>query len=179
MPCRDYLDYLDHLGFSIVAPAYSLRLIDRFLVENNIACIQQCDNRFWLELLAQHQGRVKANTLQIWRRTFHGLCRYLVRQGWIPENPVAAFPIPKLEHYRPYVFSIEELRRFFDCLQQQADDAPRSADFIPVSIPLRFLSSHLCLRIARLGSHPAHHSLTTRPSSAPCSFSPRSSSRIV
>jgi site-specific recombinase XerD len=120
---KDYLDYLDHLGFTLAAPAYSLRIIDRFLVENNIACIQQCDNRFWLELLAQHQGRVGARTLQSWRCNFHGLCRYLVRQGWIPQNPVAAFPIPKLEHYRPYVFSIEELRRFFDWLQRQADDA--------------------------------------------------------
>ena len=118
---RDYLDYLDHLGFSIVAPAYNLRRIDRFLVENNIGCMQQCDSRFWLGLLAQYQGRVKAKTLQNWRRTFHGLCRYLVRQGWMPENPVAAFPVPKLQPYRPYVFSIEELRRFFDWLQQQAD----------------------------------------------------------
>ena len=28
---REYLDYLDHLGFSIVDPAYNLRRIDRFL----------------------------------------------------------------------------------------------------------------------------------------------------
>jgi site-specific recombinase XerD len=119
---RDYLDYLDHLGFSIVAPAYNLRIIDRFLVKNNMACIQQCDSRFWHGLVAQHQGRVKANTLQSWRHTFHGLCRYLVRQGWIAENPVAAFPLPKLEHYRPYVFSSQELRRLFAYLQQQAED---------------------------------------------------------
>jgi len=118
---RDYLDYLDHLGFSIVSPAYNLRRIDGFLVENNVGCMQQCDSRLWLGLLAQYQGQVKANTLRHWRHTFHGLCRYLVRQGWMPENPVAAFSIPKLEHYRPYVFSIEELRRFFDYLQQQAD----------------------------------------------------------
>ena len=37
------------------------------------------------------------------------------------ENPVPAFPVPRLENYRPYVFSIDELRRFFDYLQQQAD----------------------------------------------------------
>jgi integrase/recombinase XerD len=46
-----------------------------------------------------------------------------VRQGWLPENPVAAFPVPKLDPYRPYVFSIEELRRFFDFLQQQTDQS--------------------------------------------------------
>lgn len=118
---RDYLDYLDHLGFSIVSPAYNLRRIDGFLAENNIGCMQQCDSRLWLGLLAQYQGQVKATTLRRWRHTFHGLCRYLVRQGWMPENPVEAFPIPKIEHYRPYVFSIEELRRFFDYLQRQAD----------------------------------------------------------
>jgi len=118
---RDYLDYLDHLGFSIVSPAYNLRRIDGFLAENNIGCMQQCDSRLWLGLLARCQGQVKASTLRCWRHTFHGLCRYLVRQGWMPENPVEAFPIPKIEHYRPYVFSIEQLRRFFDYLQRQAD----------------------------------------------------------
>ena len=118
---RDYLDYLDDLGFSIVSLACNLRRIDGFLAENNIGCMQQCDSRLWLGLLARYQGRVKGTTLRLWRNTFHGLCRYLVRQGWMPENPVEAFPIPKLEHYRPYVFSIEELRRFFDYLQRQAD----------------------------------------------------------
>ncbi|SRR5437867_6333006 len=120
---RDYLDYLDHLGFSTVQRAYNLRRIDGFLLENNIGCLQQCDSRLWLGLMAQYQGRVKANTIRLWRNTFHGLCRYLVRQGWMPENPVAGFPIPKLDHYRPYVFSIEELQRFFDWLQERADDA--------------------------------------------------------
>jgi site-specific recombinase XerD len=46
-----------------------------------------------------------------------------VRQGWIPQNPAAAFSIPKLEHYRPYVFPIEELRRFFAWLKLQAEHA--------------------------------------------------------
>jgi len=118
---RDYLDYLDHLGFSIVSPAYNLRRIDGFLAENNVASIEQCDTRLWLALVARYQDQVKARTLRHWRITFHGLCRYLVRQEWMRENPVQAFPIPKLEHYRPYVFSIEQLRRFFDNLQRQAD----------------------------------------------------------
>jgi len=117
---RDYLDYLDHLGFSIVGPAYNLRRIDRFLAENHVGCTQQRDSRLWLRLVAQYQGRVKANTLRGWRQTFHGLCRYLVRQGWMLENPVTAFTVPKPQHYRPYVFSTDELRRFFDLLQQQA-----------------------------------------------------------
>jgi site-specific recombinase XerD len=118
---RDYLDYLDHLGLSIVSQASSLKRIDGFLVENHIGCIQQCDSRLWLQLMAHHQGRVKGTTLRGWRTAFHGLCRYLVRQGWMPESPVPAFPIPRLENYRPYVFSIDELRRLFDWLQQQAD----------------------------------------------------------
>src|SRR6266540_2405105 len=90
---RDYLDYLDHLGFSIVGPAYDLRRIDGFLAENRIGSLQQCGSRLWLELLAQYQGRVKANTLGKWRQTFHGFCRYLVRQGCMPENPATTFPV--------------------------------------------------------------------------------------
>src|SRR3990172_7798038 len=118
---KDYLDYLDNLGFCIEPQASNLKRIDAFLVENNIGCMQECDSRLWLALMAQNQGRVKGTTLRGWRNTFHGLCRYLVRQGVVPENPVEAFPIPRLEHYRPYVFSLEELRRFFNYLQQQAD----------------------------------------------------------
>jgi site-specific recombinase XerD len=116
---RDYVDYLDHLGFSTVAPAYNLRRIDRFLIENHIGSLQQCDSRLWLQLLTQYRGRIKSNTLRTWRHTFHGLCRYLVRRGWIEQNPATAFYVPKLEQYRPFVFSTEELRRVFDSLRQQ------------------------------------------------------------
>ena len=116
---RDYLDYLDHLGFSIVPQDSHLRRIDGFLVENNIDCMQQCDSRLWLRLMAQYQGRVKGTTLRLWRNTFHGLCRYLVRQGWMLENPVTAFTVLKPQHYRPFVFSIDELRRLFDLLSNR------------------------------------------------------------
>jgi len=138
---RDYLDYLDHLGFSIVGPAYNLRRIDGFLAQNRIGSLQQCDSRLWLRLLSQYQGRVKANTLQRWQGTFNGFCRYLVRRGWMPENPVTAFPVPKSQYYLPYVFSCEELRRFFEFLQQQA---ARSANpFLSFRFQSRYTFYHL------------------------------------
>jgi integrase/recombinase XerD len=118
---RDYLDYLDNLGYCIEAQVCNLRIIDRLLAENNIGSMQQCNNRFWLQVLERHQSRLKGSTLRGWRSAFKGLCRYLVRQGWISQNPVEAFAVPPLQNYRPYVFSIEELRRFFTCLQAQAD----------------------------------------------------------
>jgi site-specific recombinase XerD len=118
---RDYLDYLDSLGFCIEPQACKLRRIDGFLAENNIRSMQQCDNRLWLQLLERYQSRLKGSTLRGWRSAFHGLCRYLVRQGWMPENPVEAFAVPPLQNYRPYVFSLEQLRRFFTYLQTQAD----------------------------------------------------------
>lgn len=125
----DYLDYLDHLGYRIEPQASSLRRIDRFLAENHIGSMQQCDSRLWLSLMAQCQGRIKGTTLRRWRSTFHGLCRYLVRQGWIPQSPVEAFPIPRLENYRPYVFASAQLRRFFEYLQQQADGASTRSSY--------------------------------------------------
>jgi integrase/recombinase XerD len=118
---RDYLDYLDSLGYCIETQASILKRIDAFLAENNIECMQQCDNRLWLQLLERYQSRLTGSTLRRWRPAFHGLCRYLVRQGWISENPAEMFALPPLQRYRPYVFSIEELRRLFTCLQSQAD----------------------------------------------------------
>jgi site-specific recombinase XerD len=117
----DYLDYLDNLGYCIKAQAANLRRIDGFLAENNIGCMQQCDNRLWLQLLERYQSRLTGSTLRSWRSAFNGLCRYLVRQGWMSENPVEAFAVPLLQNYRPYVFSIGELRRFFTYFQAQAD----------------------------------------------------------
>ena len=117
---RDYLDYLDHLGFRVVTPAYALARIDRFLVEHRIESFHPYDPR-WLmtRVVDQYQGRFKARTLQVWQRAFHGLCRYLVRCGWMRGNSLATFPLPRLQPYRPYVFSPGELRRFFDYLQQR------------------------------------------------------------
>lgn len=121
---RDYLDYLDHLGFAIVWRAYALRRIDRFLVDHSIEGFHQHDPH-WLmtQLLDQYQGQVKAETLRLWRQAFDGLCRYLVRCGWIRVNPLEAFPRPRSQPYRPHVFSPQELRRLFESLQQQVTEA--------------------------------------------------------
>lgn len=130
-PMRDYLDYFDNLGYCTVATACNLRRIDSFLVENGISGFEQCDYRLWAGMMAEWQGRIKATTLKNWRGTFRGFWRFLIRQGWATESPAAAFALPKYQHYRPYVFSIEELRRFFDFLRQQAEcpDPPTSFVF--------------------------------------------------
>jgi integrase/recombinase XerD len=116
---RDYLDYLDHLGFSTVMQAYNLKCIDRFLVENQVRHCEQLNTRLMIGFVDQHKGRVKAHTIRLLRHTFHGLCRYLIRRGWMAENPVAGFPIPKGQPYRPHVFSARELSLFFDSFKMQ------------------------------------------------------------
>jgi integrase/recombinase XerD len=121
---RDYLDYLDHLGFRVVTPAYALARLDRFLVEHRVENFDQHDPRWVMtRLVDQYQGRFKAQTFEVWQRSFQGLCRYLVRRGWMRENPLADFPLPRPQPYRPYVFSPGELRRFFDYLQQRIAQA--------------------------------------------------------
>ena len=117
---RDYLDYLDHLGFRVVGPAYALARIDRFLAEHHVDSFDQHDPHWVMaQLVDQYQGRFKGQTLKAWRQAFRGLCRYLVRRGGMKENPLATFPVPRPQPYRPYVFSPSELRRFFDYLQQR------------------------------------------------------------
>jgi site-specific recombinase XerD len=175
---RDYLDYLDHLGFSNVGPAYDLRRIDRFLVERHIGSLEQCDSRLLAQMVDQYRSQVKANTLRRWRQTFHGLCRYLVYQGWMRENPVTAFPFPKPEPYRPYVFSTQELGRFFDCLQQPASHSAHP--LTAYRLRSRYTFYHLlyaagCAFQKPSGSPP----LITRSSTVPCLSSPRSSAKIA
>jgi integrase/recombinase XerD len=121
---RDYLDYLDHLGFRVVGPAYALARIDRFLIEHHIESFDQHDPRWVMtRLVDQYQGRFKGQTLRAWQQAFQGLCRYLVRDGWMKGNPLAGFPLPRSQPYHPYVFSPGELRRFFDYLQQRIAQA--------------------------------------------------------
>lgn len=120
---RDYLEYLDHLGFATDMQAYNLKHIDRFLVDQHIGRFEQLDTCLMIQLVDEHKGRVKAQTLRLWRDTFQGLCRYLVRRGWMTENPVAAFPIPRAQPYRPHVFSPQELHLFFEFLQGQMRQA--------------------------------------------------------
>lgn len=123
---RDYLDYLDHLGFSIVGPAYNLRRIDRFLVENHIGSLRECDSQLWIRLAAQYQIQVKAPTLKRWQYTYQGFFRYLLRLGYISHEPAAALALPRPQDYRPHVFSLQELRRLFDYLRQQADQSDQA-----------------------------------------------------
>jgi integrase/recombinase XerD len=120
---RDYLDYLDHLGFRTVMQAHNLKRIDDFLIENQIREFKQLNTTLILQFVHARKGRVKANTLRLWRDTFHGLCRYLVRRGQMTENPVSGIPIPKGQPYRPHVFSPEELHSFFDYLRSRMQQA--------------------------------------------------------
>lgn len=111
---RDYLDYLDHLGFSTVMQAYNLKTIDRFLIEHKIHHTEQLNTRLMIQFVDQHKGRVKTHTLRLLRHTLQGLCRYLIRRGWMTRNPVAGFPVLKHQPYLPHVFSPQELKLFFD-----------------------------------------------------------------
>jgi len=120
---RDYLDYLDHLGFSTVMQAYNLKCIDRFLVEYQIRHAEQLNTRVMIQFVDKHKGRVRSQTLRLLKHTFHGLCRYLIRRGWMAENPVAGLPLPKPQPYLPHVFSPQELRLFFDSFKAQMQQA--------------------------------------------------------
>jgi len=124
---RDYLDYLDHLGFSTVMQFYNLKCIDRFLVEHQVRHCEQLNTRLMIRFVDQHKGRVKAHTIRLLRHTFHGLCRYLIRRGYMTENPVAGFPIPKGQPYRPHVFSAQELSLFFNSFKMQMEQTTEPA----------------------------------------------------
>ncbi len=170
---RDHLDYLDHLGFAVVWRAYALRHIDRFLVDHRVKNFDQHDPRWILsQLMDQYRGRLKAQTLRMWRQAFQGLCRYLVRGGWMRDNPLAAFPSPRPQPYRPYVFSPQELGQFFDYLQQQTRQAGNPLAFYRAQC--RYAVYHLlyacglriseALRLASVDYSAEERTLFIRPS---------------
>ena len=125
---RDYLDYLDALGFSTAMPVYYLRRIDRFLVEHHIRHFEQLNTQLMIQFADQYKGQVRAQTLRLWKHTFYGLCRYLIRLGWMTKNPVAGLPVPKAQPYHPHVFSPRELHLFFDFLTGHMKQASNPAD---------------------------------------------------
>jgi site-specific recombinase XerC len=109
---RDHLDYLDHLGFSIIQQAHNLRRIDRFLVEHRIRDLGQWDTRLLLEFTQEERRRVRSATLRLYLDSRRRFTRYLVRRDCLSHNPLEGFPAPRPEPYRPHVFSPEELARF-------------------------------------------------------------------
>jgi integrase/recombinase XerD len=121
---RDHLDYLDHLGFSIVQQAHNLRRIDRFLVEQRVSDLGQWDTRLLVEFTRQEQARVRATTVETYLDSWRRLSRYLIHRGRLRHNPLDGFPVPRSQPYRPHVFSPEELSRFFHFLTEQARQAP-------------------------------------------------------
>jgi site-specific recombinase XerD len=116
---RDHLDYLDHLGFSIIQQAYNLRRIDRFLVDHRISDLRQWDTRLLLEFTQEERLRVRSASLRLYLDGWRRFTRYLVRCGHLNHNPLEGFPAPRPEAYRPHVFSPEELSRLFNFLRQQ------------------------------------------------------------
>lgn len=119
----DYLDYLDHLGFSIIQQAHNLRRIDRFLLQHPITDLRQLDGRFLMQLIEEDKPRVRTATLRLYRDTLIRFSRYLIRRSGLDSNPLESFPVLRPQPYQPYVFSPQQLSRFYDCLKEQASQA--------------------------------------------------------
>lgn len=115
----DFLDYLDHLGFSIVQQAHNLRRIDRYLLQHSIEDPRQLDARFLMKLIEEDKPRVRTTTLRGYCDTLRLFSRYLVRCARISHSPLEDFPVPRPQPYQPYVFSPQELCLFFDFLKKQ------------------------------------------------------------
>jgi len=119
----DYLEYLDHLGFSIIQQAHNLRRIDRFLLKNPVADPGHLDGRFLFKLIEQDHTRVRRATLRLYRDTLLRFSRYLVRRAGLHYNQLEDFPPLRPQPYQPYVFSPHQLGRFFDLLKTRTSQA--------------------------------------------------------
>jgi integrase/recombinase XerD len=105
----EYLDYRQALGYS-AGPARSFLLIfDRYLRETQ-ADWSSFKPAFFLEMSARL--RIESRTVNRIVSTLRVFFRFLVRRGYIPENPLKDIPPLRENTIVPFVFSPEQIDRF-------------------------------------------------------------------
>jgi integrase len=105
----EYIDYRQALGYSVESVRGFLLLFDRYLKETQ-ADWSSLNPAFFLEMSARL--RMESRTVNRIVSTLRVFFRFLVRYGYIPENPLKDIPPLKENTIVPFVFFPEQIDRF-------------------------------------------------------------------
>jgi integrase len=105
----EYLDYRQALGYSTDTARSILLIFDRYLKETQAdrSCFKPA---FFLEMSVRL--RIESRTVNRIVSTLRVFFRFLVRRGYIPENPLIDIPPLRENTIVPFVFSPEQIDRF-------------------------------------------------------------------
>jgi integrase len=105
----EYLDYRQALGYSVDTARSILLIFDRYLKDTQAdwSCFEPA---FFLEMSARL--RIESRTVNRIVSALRVFFRFLVRRGYIAENPLKDIPPLKENTIVPFVFSPEQIDRF-------------------------------------------------------------------
>ena len=99
---NEFLAYRQSLGYSLKTISYHLRLFDRYVMEKN-AGWHSFRPGFFLDMRSNIKLEGTSVNANIWAtRNFF---QFLIRQGYIKENPLQDIPLLKKNTIVPFIFS--------------------------------------------------------------------------
>ena len=110
---NDYLAYRQSLGYALMPARAYLLIFDRYLKETQ-AGWNSFEPAFFLEMTASLN--VESRTVNHVVAGLRVFFRFLVRRGYIAENPLKDIPPLKENTIVPFVFSPEQLDRFLQVI---------------------------------------------------------------
>ena len=124
-----YVALRESLSFTTVELKKNLRTLIAFMHERGITSFGKLDRMSAASWL--HAGGAQEITVSVRLASVRGFFRYLAGLGEVKENVWDAFTTPKPKPFRPYVFSLAELRAILDHVRSRM--SPRR----PVASPVR------------------------------------------
>jgi len=109
----EYLAYRQGLGYAIKTTRAQLLVFDRYLLQAKADWIS-FQPAFFLEMTARLN--TKSSTVNRIVSTVRVFFRFLVRRGYLAENPLKDIPTLKENTIVPFVFSAEQVDQFLDVI---------------------------------------------------------------
>jgi integrase/recombinase XerD len=119
---ESYVAYRKHLSYSEKTLRAHLRAFDRYL-QNHHATFDELQPAFFLELRSRLTQDPRTVNHILW--AVRGFFDYLVRQGFLQDNPLQDIPLLSPTYFVPFVFSPEETEKLLCALCQRIRSIPQ------------------------------------------------------
>jgi integrase/recombinase XerD len=146
---NEYLVFRRTYGYKTDGDYSDLAVFDRVLVVKDITRLSELTVKFYLKLTAELLAYLKPQTVNSRMGTIRSFYKFLQRQDYTQENPLASLPKIKELYYSPYVFDSSEIRKLLDYLAKRAAGSKRQHYFTRFSHYSTFALQAACgLRIS-------------------------------